>query len=258
VSRRILILAAAAQTLLVGALSVALVIPLGSAFFKHWGWLIGPGAWLLCAFGTALLLGLPRLRTLTGAAARRDPERDRGPCRRAHGRRGRRDRPVCLLVRVAGTASDRRPQRLMDFGIEGKVALVMGASKGIGRAVAVELAGEGARVAIAARSLERLEPVTAEIGASAFEHDSADLDGVPALIANVEQALGPIEILVTNTGGPPANPDPLGQLARAVGAGLPSARALPARADPRSAARRCAKADSAGSSTSAHGRYASR
>jgi 3-oxoacyl-[acyl-carrier protein] reductase len=98
----------------------------------------------------------------------------------------------------------------MDFGIEGKVALVMGASKGIGRAVAVELAGEGARVAIAARSLERLKPVTAEIGASAFEHDSADLDGVPALVASVEQALGPIEILVTNTGGPPANPDPLG------------------------------------------------
>jgi 3-oxoacyl-[acyl-carrier protein] reductase len=98
----------------------------------------------------------------------------------------------------------------MNFGIEGKVALVMGASKGIGRAVAVELAGEGARVAIVARSLERLEPVAAEIGASAFEHDSADLDGVPALVASVEQALGPIEILVTNTGGPPANPDPLG------------------------------------------------
>jgi 3-oxoacyl-[acyl-carrier protein] reductase len=98
----------------------------------------------------------------------------------------------------------------MNFGIEGKVALVMGASKGIGRAVAVELAGEGARVAIVARSLERLEPVAVEIGASAFEHDSADLDGVPALVTSVEQALGPIEILVTNTGGPPANPDPLG------------------------------------------------
>jgi hypothetical protein len=67
VSRRILVLAAVVQTLFVGALSVALVIPLGSAFFKHWGWLLGPGAWLLCAFGTALLLGLPRLRTLTGA-----------------------------------------------------------------------------------------------------------------------------------------------------------------------------------------------
>lgn len=66
-SRRILVLAAIAQTVLVGALSVALVVPLGSAFFTHWGWLIGPGAWLLCALGTALLLRLPRLRTLTGA-----------------------------------------------------------------------------------------------------------------------------------------------------------------------------------------------
>ncbi len=62
-----MILAAIAQTVLVGVLSVALVIPLGSAFFNHWGWLIGPAAWLLCAFGTAVLLRLPRLRTLTGA-----------------------------------------------------------------------------------------------------------------------------------------------------------------------------------------------
>jgi 3-oxoacyl-[acyl-carrier protein] reductase len=98
----------------------------------------------------------------------------------------------------------------MDLGIEGKVALVMGASRGIGRAVAAELAREGARVAIAARSLERLQAVAAEIEATAFEHDSANLDHAPALISEVTEALGPIEILVTNTGGPPANPDPLG------------------------------------------------
>lgn len=67
VSRRILICAAAAQTLLVGALSVALVIPLGSAFFTHWGWIIGPVAWMVCAFGTAVILRLPRRRTLVGA-----------------------------------------------------------------------------------------------------------------------------------------------------------------------------------------------
>lgn len=67
VSRRTLICAAAAQTVLVGVLSTALVIPLGSTFFTHWGWLIGPVAWMLCAFGTALLLRLPRLRTLVGA-----------------------------------------------------------------------------------------------------------------------------------------------------------------------------------------------
>jgi 3-oxoacyl-[acyl-carrier protein] reductase len=99
----------------------------------------------------------------------------------------------------------------MDLGIEGKVALVMGASQGIGRAVAIELASEGARVAIAARSLERLAPVASETGAVPFEHDNSDLESVPALVAAVSAALGPIEILVTNTGGPPANPDPLGQ-----------------------------------------------
>jgi 3-oxoacyl-[acyl-carrier protein] reductase len=99
----------------------------------------------------------------------------------------------------------------MDLGIEGRVALVLGASRGIGRAVATELAAEGARVAIASRSRETLDEVAAEIGASVFEHDNADLDGIPALVDAVTQALGPIEILVTNTGGPPASPDPLAQ-----------------------------------------------
>jgi 3-oxoacyl-[acyl-carrier protein] reductase len=97
----------------------------------------------------------------------------------------------------------------MDLGIEGRVALVLGASKGIGRAVAGELAAEGARVAIASRSRVALEQLAGEIGASAFEHDNADLDRAPALIEEVERALGPVEILVTNTGGPPGRPDPL-------------------------------------------------
>jgi 3-oxoacyl-[acyl-carrier protein] reductase len=97
----------------------------------------------------------------------------------------------------------------MDLGIEGRVALVLGASKGIGRAVAGELAAEGARVAVAARSRETLEELAREIGATAFEHDNTDLDHAPTLIEEVERALGPVEILVTNTGGPPARPDPL-------------------------------------------------
>jgi 3-oxoacyl-[acyl-carrier protein] reductase len=97
----------------------------------------------------------------------------------------------------------------MDLGIDGRVALVMGASKGIGAAVARELAAEGARVAIASRSRGPLEELAAEIGASAFVHDNADLDAAPALIAAVAAALGPVEILVTNTGGPPSGPDPL-------------------------------------------------
>ncbi|HZL54148.1 MAG TPA: SDR family oxidoreductase [Solirubrobacteraceae bacterium] len=97
----------------------------------------------------------------------------------------------------------------MDLGISGRVALVLGASKGIGAAVARELAAEGARVAVASRSREPLEELAGEIGASAFPHDNADLDGIPGLIDSVTQTLGPIEILVTNTGGPPSGPDPL-------------------------------------------------
>ena len=97
----------------------------------------------------------------------------------------------------------------MDLGINGRVALVMGASKGIGAAVARELAAEGARVAIASRSRGPLEELAGEIGASAFVHDNADLDAVPALLEAVTAALGPVEILVTNTGGPPSGPDPL-------------------------------------------------
>jgi 3-oxoacyl-[acyl-carrier protein] reductase len=97
----------------------------------------------------------------------------------------------------------------MDLGVDGKVALVLGASQGIGRGVATELAAEGARVAIASRSLEKLEPLAKAINAVPFAHDNADLDGVPALISAVNEALGAIDILITNTGGPPANRDPL-------------------------------------------------
>ena len=93
----------------------------------------------------------------------------------------------------------------MDLGISGKTALVMGASRGIGRGVAAALAREGARVAMASRSRERLEAAAAEIDGetAVFEADASDLDRLAALPGEVEQALGPVEILVTNTGGPP-------------------------------------------------------
>jgi 3-oxoacyl-[acyl-carrier protein] reductase len=93
----------------------------------------------------------------------------------------------------------------MDLGLEGKVALVMGASKGIGRGVAAALAGEGARVALASRSQERLDAAVAEIGerASAFVADATDLERLARLPLEVAAALGSVDILVTNTGGPP-------------------------------------------------------
>ena len=91
----------------------------------------------------------------------------------------------------------------MDLGLEGRVALVTGASAGIGRAIAAELAAEGARVAASARTPERIEAAAAEIGARPYVHDSLDLDAAPALVERIEADLGPVDILVTNTGGPP-------------------------------------------------------
>jgi len=98
----------------------------------------------------------------------------------------------------------------MDLGLDGRVALVTGASKGLGRGIAAALAGEGARVAISSRSRERIEAAAAEIGARGYVYDSTDVDAAPGLLAAVEADLGPVDVLVTNTGGPPGGPDPLG------------------------------------------------
>jgi 3-oxoacyl-[acyl-carrier protein] reductase len=98
----------------------------------------------------------------------------------------------------------------MDLGIDGRVALVTGASQGISKAIAAELAREGARVAISSRTREKIDAAAEEIGATGFVLDSVDLDAVPEFVATVESALGPVEVLVCNTGGPPGNADPLG------------------------------------------------
>jgi 3-oxoacyl-[acyl-carrier protein] reductase len=97
----------------------------------------------------------------------------------------------------------------MELGIAGKVALVTGASKGLGLGVASALAQEGATVAVSSRSRERIEAAASSIGAKSFVHDAAGVDRAPELVRQVEEQLGPIDILVTNSGGPPASPDAL-------------------------------------------------
>jgi 3-oxoacyl-[acyl-carrier protein] reductase len=93
----------------------------------------------------------------------------------------------------------------VDLGIAGRTALVMGASRGIGRGIASSLAREGARVAIASRSRERIEAAALEIEGEvvALVADTEDLERLAALPADVAETLGPVEILVANTGGPP-------------------------------------------------------
>jgi 3-oxoacyl-[acyl-carrier protein] reductase len=93
----------------------------------------------------------------------------------------------------------------VDLGIDGRVALVMAASRGIGKGIAGALAQEGARVAIASRSEDALTAAAEEIEGevSAFQADTGDLDRLRRLAGEVAGALGPVEMLVTNTGGPP-------------------------------------------------------
>ena len=94
---------------------------------------------------------------------------------------------------------------VMELGLDGRVALVMGASRGLGRGIAEALSREGARVAIASRSPERIEEAVAATDGevSPFVADASDLERLAALPGEVAEAVGPIEILVINTGGPP-------------------------------------------------------
>jgi len=102
----------------------------------------------------------------------------------------------------------------LDLGIANRIALVMGASKGIGRAAAAALAREGARVAAVSRSPDRIEQAAAELTSETggevrpFTADTDAPAALPGLVQSVREALGPVEILVVNTGGPPLG-DPL-------------------------------------------------
>ncbi len=99
----------------------------------------------------------------------------------------------------------------MDLGIKGKVALVLASSRGLGQAMAVSLAREGVKVAVTGRNPEGLKKsveMIQRVGgtALALSWDLADLSVIDQLVTQVEQELGPIDILINNTGGPPPTP----------------------------------------------------
>jgi 3-oxoacyl-[acyl-carrier protein] reductase len=98
----------------------------------------------------------------------------------------------------------------MDFQLKGKIALVAAASKGLGRAVANELAAEGASLVICARGDEALQQTRAALEAAhgvpvlAVAADLSTLTGVAQVTSAAFERFGRVDILVTNTGGPPA------------------------------------------------------
>jgi 3-oxoacyl-[acyl-carrier protein] reductase len=96
----------------------------------------------------------------------------------------------------------------MDLGLDGKVALVAAASTGLGKASALALGSEGARIAICARTPERLEATAREIrdatGAEvlAYPADLSTAAGISNVVAATADRFGGIDILVNNSGGP--------------------------------------------------------
>lgn len=95
----------------------------------------------------------------------------------------------------------------MDLGLEGRCAIVTGASSGIGRAIALELAREAVKLTISARRRENLESLASEVvalGAPRPEivvHDAMDETYVETLASRALAAMGTVEILVNNAGG---------------------------------------------------------
>ncbi len=89
------------------------------------------------------------------------------------------------------------------FSLKGKVALFTGGSRGLGKAMAVGLAKAGAEVAVVGRKRDQdvIDQITAQgVRGEFYEHDLADVDGIPGLVARVKQDFGHIDILVNNAG----------------------------------------------------------
>jgi 3-oxoacyl-[acyl-carrier protein] reductase len=91
----------------------------------------------------------------------------------------------------------------MDLGLQGRSAIVLGASQGMGLAIAEALRTEGANVAMFARRADVVEREAARIGALAIPGDLTEAADLERLVATTVEAFGGIDILVLNGGGPP-------------------------------------------------------
>ena len=98
----------------------------------------------------------------------------------------------------------------MDLGLRGKNALVVASSQGLGKAVAMELAKEGANVMLTSRNEASLQEAKSEIEQVAsgtvayYAGDITKVDDIKALVAETRKRLGKIDILLNNAGGPPS------------------------------------------------------
>jgi 3-oxoacyl-[acyl-carrier protein] reductase len=87
--------------------------------------------------------------------------------------------------------------------LQSQVALVTGGGRGIGRNVAIELAGAGMKVAVSARSKDEIEEVAAETGGLAIQCDVSDRAEIERMVDETEEKIGPIDLLVANAGMAP-------------------------------------------------------
>src|SRR5215208_7001134 len=94
----------------------------------------------------------------------------------------------------------------MDLGLRGKVVVITGSSRGIGRATAVAFGAEGARVVISARGEEQLAEAAEAVRAAGGEALPVQVDvtteqGVARLLDQAQQSFGPLDVLINNVGG---------------------------------------------------------
>lgn len=98
----------------------------------------------------------------------------------------------------------------MDLGLNGKTALVMASSKGLGKAIAMKLSEEGANVMLASRSEEALKATAEEIRTKTngnVHYSVCDITNPTSIKETVQatvESFGPVDILINNAGGPPA------------------------------------------------------